>query len=66
MTDEIVTLLKEIKGDLVSLNTEIILMKFAVEKIEKQVEELHENQQQGSMGGNDPFGGMPGITIEKF
>jgi hypothetical protein len=50
------------KGDLVTIQTELVLMKFAMDKIEKQVEELHEAKQQPQ----DPFAGMPGMQVERL
>jgi hypothetical protein len=62
MDQELKQLLLEIKGDLVNIQTELVLMKFAMDKIEKQVEELHEAKQQPQ----DPFAGMPGMQVERL
>jgi hypothetical protein len=62
MDQELKQLLLEIKGDLVAIQTEIVLMKFAMDKIEKQVEELHEAKQQPQ----DPFADMPGMQVERL
>jgi hypothetical protein len=59
---ELKQLLLEIKGDLVTIQTELVLMKFAMDKIEKQVEELHEAKQQPQ----DPFADMPGMRVERL
>lgn len=53
MTD-METLLREIKAEVVAMRTELVLVKFAVEKMERQVEELHEKiivPEQGHRGG---------------
>lgn len=62
MDQELKQLLLEIKGDLVTIQTELVLMKFAMDKIEKQVEELHEAKQQPQ----DPFADMPGMRVERL
>ena len=62
MDQELKQLLLEIKGDLVAIQTELLLMKFAMDKIEKQVEELHEAKQQPQ----DPFADMPGMRVERL
>jgi hypothetical protein len=62
MDQELKQLLLEIKGDLVAIQTELVLMKFAMDKIEKQVEELHEAKQQPQ----DPFASMPGMQVERL
>ncbi len=62
MDQQILDLLHEIKGDLVTIQTELLLMKFALEKIEKQVEELHESRQQPQ----DPFGSMSNMQVERL
>jgi hypothetical protein len=62
MDQELKQLLLEIKGDLVTIQTELVLMKFAMDKIEKQVEELHEAKQQPQ----DTFAGMPGMQVERL
>jgi hypothetical protein len=59
---ELKQLLLEMKGDLVAIQTELLLMKFAMDKIEKQVEELHEAKQQPQ----DPFADMPGMRVERL
>jgi hypothetical protein len=59
---ELRDLLHEIKGDLVNVQTELLLMKFAVDKIEKQVGELHDAKQQPQ----DPFADMPGMRVERL
>ncbi len=62
MDQQILDLLHEIKGDLVTIQTELLLMKFALEKMEKQVEELHESRQQPQ----DPFGSMSNMQVERL
>jgi hypothetical protein len=62
MDQKLKQLLLEIKGDLVTIQTELVLMKFAMDKIEKQVEELHEAKQQPQ----DPFADMPGMRVERL
>jgi hypothetical protein len=62
MDQQILDILHEIKGDLVTIQTELLLMKFALEKIEKQVEELHESRQQPQ----DPFGSMSNMQVERL
>jgi cell division septum initiation protein DivIVA len=62
MDQELRQLLSDIKGDLVTIQTELLLMKFAMDKIEKQVEELHEAKQQPQ----DPFADMPGMRVERL
>jgi len=57
---ELKQLLHDIKGDLVAVQTELLLMKFAVDKIEKQVEALHDAKQQPQ----DLFADMPGMRVE--
>jgi len=59
---ELKQLLLDIKGDLVTIQTELLLMKFAMDKIEQQVEELHEARQQPQ----DPFADMPGMRVERL
>jgi hypothetical protein len=62
MDQELKQLLHDIKGDLVSLQTELLLMGFAISKIEKQVEALHDAKQQPE----DPFANMPNIKVERL
>jgi cell division septum initiation protein DivIVA len=62
MDEELRQLLHDIRGDLVSVQTELLLMKFAVDKIEKQVQELHDAKQQPQ----DPFADMPGVRVERL
>jgi hypothetical protein len=62
MDQQILDILHEIKGDLVTIQTELLLMKFALEKMEKQVEELHESRQQPQ----DPFGSMSNMQVERL
>ena len=62
MDQDLKQLLLEIKSDLVDIQTELLLMKFAMDKIEKQVEELHEAKQQPQ----DPFADMPGMRVERL
>jgi cell division septum initiation protein DivIVA len=62
MDEELRQLLHDIRGDLVSVQTELLLMKFAVDKIEQQVEALHETKQQPQ----DPFANMPGMRVERL
>lgn len=62
MDQQILDLLTDIKGELVNLQTELVLMKFAVEKIEQQVEELYEARPQAP----DPFANIPNMQIEKL
>ena len=62
MDQELKQLLLEMKGNLVTIQTELVLMKFAMDKIEKQVEELHEAKQQPQ----DPFADMPGMRVERL
>jgi len=59
---ELKQLLLEIKGDLVTIQTELLLMKFAMDKMEKQIEELHSAKQQPQ----DPFADMPGMRVERM
>jgi cell division septum initiation protein DivIVA len=62
MDEELRQLLHDIRGDLVSVQTELLLMKFAVDKIEQQVEALHEAKQQPQ----DPFANIPGMRVERL
>jgi hypothetical protein len=59
---ELTQLLHDIKGDLVNLQTELLLMGFAINKIEKQVEALHDAKQEPQ----DPFADMPGMRVERL
>jgi cell division septum initiation protein DivIVA len=62
MDKELRQLLHDIRGDLVNVQTELLLMKFAVDKIERQVEALHDAKQEPQ----DPFADMPGVRIERL
>jgi cell division septum initiation protein DivIVA len=62
MDEELKQLLHDIRSDMVAVQTELLLMKFAVDKIEKQVQELHDANQQPQ----DPFADMPGVRVERL
>ena len=62
MDQQLIELLTDIKSEIVNLQTELLLMKFAVEKIEKQVEELYDSKDPVQ----DPFANMPDVHIEKL
>ena len=62
MDEELRQLLHDIRGDLVNVQTELLLMKFAVDKIEQQVEALHDANQQPQ----DSFADMPGMRVERL
>lgn len=62
MDQELKQLLLEMRGDLINIQTELLLMKFAVDKIERQVQELHDAKQSPQ----DPFADMPGMRVERL
>jgi hypothetical protein len=62
MDQQILDILHELRGDLVTIQTELLLMKFALEKMEQQIEELHESRQQSQ----DPFGSMSNMQVERL
>ena len=57
MDQELAQMLEDIRSDLVEIKTELVIMKFALEKVEAQVEEMYNDSQKQSTGG---------MRIEKF
>jgi septal ring factor EnvC (AmiA/AmiB activator) len=44
--EEVLTAIAELKSEVVSMRTELLLTSFAIEKMEQQIEDLHSNLQQ--------------------
>lgn len=62
--DEIIATLNEIKGELVAIQTELLLMKFAIEEVERRTEYISENLHLAQ--DNAPMVPQGKVTIEKF
>lgn len=43
--DSVLAAIEELKSEVVGMRTELLLTSFAIEKIEKQIEDLHTNLQ---------------------
>jgi hypothetical protein len=62
--EEVVALLKEIKGEIISIQTELLLMKFAIEEVERRTEYISENLHLAQ--DNAPMTAQGKLHVEKF
>jgi hypothetical protein len=62
--EEVVALLNEIKGEIISLQTELLLVKFAIEEVERRTEYISENLHLAQ--DNAPMTAQGKLRVEKF